>query len=198
MQLIAEHKAGRPNHIYAREYGQAFQLVSNSDGYCVEMVADGLTYPTACELDEQWQLHVIEAGYSYGEVWTEPKLVRLDPGGKKTVIATGSKNGPWNGIAYHEGNFYVSEGGELEGGKILRISPEGKITALIENLPSFGDHHTNGPVTKDGYIYFGQGAATSSGVVGPDNASYGWLKRKPKEWYAYALYKRQYKNYGLR
>jgi glucose/arabinose dehydrogenase len=149
-------------------------------GYKIERVAEGLTYPTACELDDQGRLYVIEAGYSYGEVWTEPKLIRLDPGGKKTIIATGNKNGPWNGIAYHEGNFYVSEGGELEGGKILRISPDGKITVLIENLPSFGDHHTNGPVIKDGYIYFGQGAATNSGVVGPDNASYGWLKRKPE------------------
>jgi glucose/arabinose dehydrogenase len=42
-----------------------------------------------------------------------------------------------------------------------------------------GDHHTNGPVIRDGYLYFGQGTATNSGVVGIDNAEFGWLKRKP-------------------
>ena len=67
----------------------------------------------------------------------------------------------------------------MEGGRILKVSPEGKITALVSNLPSFGDHHTNGPVIKDGYIYFSQGVATNSSVVGPDNAEFGWLKRHP-------------------
>lgn len=33
---------------------------------------------------------------------------------------------------------------------------------------------------KDGYIYFGQGTATNSGVVGADNADFGWLKRHPE------------------
>ena len=55
-----------------------------------------------------------------------------------------------------------------------------KITPLAEGLPSLGDHHTNGPVVgTDGKIYFGQGTATNSGVVGIDNATFGWLKRHP-------------------
>ncbi len=51
---------------------------------------------------------------------------------------------------------------------------------IVEGLPSYGDHHTNGPViTDDGWIYFGQGTATNSGVVGVDNFEYGWLPRAP-------------------
>jgi hypothetical protein len=34
-------------------------------------------------------------------------------------------------------------------------------------------------VGPDGWIYFGVGSATNSGVVGPDNAQFGWLKRFP-------------------
>jgi glucose/arabinose dehydrogenase len=68
----------------------------------------------------------------------------------------------------------------LEGGRILRISPSGTITPLISNLPSFGDHHTNGPVVQNGYVYFTVGTATNSAVVGNDNYHYGWLKRKPQ------------------
>lgn len=147
------------------------------EGYEIELVATNLTFPTGITFDDEGRPFVVEAGYSYGEVWTEPKLLRIDEDGGTTLIASGGKNGPWNGVEYHNGNFYVAEGGELKGGKILKITPEGNVTALIDSLPSFGDHHTNGPAIKDGYIYFGQGTATNSGVVGNDNAAFGWLYR---------------------
>lgn len=146
-------------------------------GYKIEVVATNLTFPTAITFDDEGTPYVIEAGYSYGEVWTEPKLLRIDGKKETTLIASGGKNGPWTGVEYHNGNFYIAEGGQLKGGKILRISPEGKVTALIDSLPSFGDHHTNAPAIKDGFIYFGQGTATNSGVVGNDNAAFGWLYR---------------------
>jgi hypothetical protein len=147
-------------------------------GYKAEVVATGLTFPTAAITDDAGHLYVIEAGYSYGEVWGEPRLLRIERGGGSTVIARGTRNGPWSGISWYEGAFYVAEGGEMEGGRILRISPDGKVTPLVEKLPSVGDHHTNGPVIRDGYIYFGQGTATNSGVVGTDNADFGWLTRR--------------------
>src|SRR5690606_16979775 len=75
--------------------------------------------------------------------------------------------------------FYIAEGGQLKGGRILRINKKGEIKILIDNLPSFGDHHTNGPIIKDNYIYFSQGVSTNSGVVGIDNYNFGWLKRFP-------------------
>ena len=147
-------------------------------GYKIEAIAQGLTFPSGGTFDDNGRFHVIEAGYCYGEVWTEPKLIRIDENGTQTVISKGGKNGPWNGVTFHNGNFYVAEGGALEGGKILRISPSGEIKVLVDNLPSIGDHHTNGPVIKDGYIYFGQGTATNSAVVGTDNADFGWLMRQ--------------------
>jgi glucose/arabinose dehydrogenase len=141
-------------------------------------VAPGLTFPTAIDFDDKGGLYVIEAGYSYGEVWREPKLLKLGEDGKWITIAKGGKNGPWNGLYHHNGSFYIAEGGALEGGKIIRISPDGNMTTLVDSLPSIGDHHTNNLVVKDGYVYFGQGSATNSGIVGPDNAEFGWLKRQ--------------------
>lgn len=147
-------------------------------GYKVQAVTSGLTFPTAVAFDDQGHLYVIEAGYSYGEVWGEPKLLRVDANGKTTLIAKGTRNGPWTGITWHDGAFYVAEGGEMEGGRILKITKEGTIIPLIADLPSIGDHHTNGPIIKDGYIYFGQGTATNSSVVGIDDAEFGWLLRR--------------------
>ncbi|MDQ3047393.1 MAG: PQQ-dependent sugar dehydrogenase [Bacteroidota bacterium] len=149
------------------------------DGYVIEMISNDLNFPSSMTFDDKGVAYVIEAGYSYGEIFTIPKLLRMDADGKKTEIVRGGKNGPWTSVDFYKGDFYISEGGSMEGGRILRISPDGKITRLVENLPSFGDHHTDGVVVgDDGYIYFGQGTATNSSVVGTDNLDFGWLVRK--------------------
>lgn len=148
-------------------------------GYKIEVVAKGLTFPTAVAFDDSGTPYVIEAGYAYGEIFLQPKLLKLEQNGELSLVYQGEKNGPWNGVTFHEGFFYISEGGELEGGKILKVSKDGTVESLVEGLPSLGDHHTNGPVVKDGYLYFGQGTATNSGVVGEDNAKFGWLRRLP-------------------
>src|SRR4051812_43819172 len=150
-------------------------------GYRVEAVATGLTFPTGIAFDDQDRPYVVEAGFSYGEVWTTPRLLRIEPDGRATQIATGP-GAPWNGIAYHDGRFYVAAGGEKDGGQILRISADGStVEPIVTRLPSFGDHHTNGPaIGPDGSIYFGQGTATNSGVVGTDNFKFGWPTRHPE------------------
>jgi glucose/arabinose dehydrogenase len=150
-------------------------------GYRIEVVATGLTFPTGVAFDERGTPHVVEAGYSYGEDFTVPRLLRIEPGLQPKEIARGTRNGPWTGVTYANGVFYVAEGGQLEGGRILRIDPSGRITSLLDDLPSLGDHHTNGPVLgADGRLYFAQGTATNAGIVGPDNAEFGWLKRFPE------------------
>ncbi|CAN5339362.1 hypothetical protein BH23BAC1_BH23BAC1_07210 [soil metagenome] len=151
------------------------------DGYQIEPVATGLTFPSGIDFDDEGNVYVIESGYAYGEVFTTPQLIRIDPDGQQTVMARGEKNGPWNGIKYYQGNFYIAEGGQIEGGKILRIDRNGRTEVLLENLPGYGDHHTNGPtISNDGYIYFGLGVATNSGVIGEDNYDFGWLNRFPE------------------
>jgi glucose/arabinose dehydrogenase len=148
--------------------------------YRVEVAARGLTFPTGVAFDDQNRAYVIEAGYSYGERFGLPRLLRIEASGPPAVVASG-KNGPWTGIAFHAGAFYVAEGGVTEGGRIVRIDMNGSITPLVEGLPSFGDHHTNGPVVgPDGFVYFGQGTATNSAIVGEDNHAFGWLARHPE------------------
>jgi hypothetical protein len=150
-------------------------------GYKIEVVASNLTFPTGVTFDEDENVYVIESGYSYGELFLQPKLLKIGKDGLATELVKGGNNGPWNGVTYYKGSFYLAEGGELEGGRILKISSDGKISRLIENLPSRGDHHTNGPVIgNDGYVYFGQGTFTNSGVVGEDNYEFGWLVRNPQ------------------
>jgi glucose/arabinose dehydrogenase len=155
--------------------------VAVPEGYAVEVVATGLTFPTGVAFDEAGTPFVTESGYSYGEVWSQARLLELKPGEAPREVASGGKSGPWTGVTYRDGHFYIAEGDTLEGGRIIRVSPGGKIEKVVEGLPSLGDHHTNGPAFgPDGKLYFGQGTATNAGIVGGDNFEFGWLKRRPE------------------
>jgi hypothetical protein len=46
-------------------------------GYHIEAFATGLTFPSGATLDDENNLYVIETGYSYGEVWGEPRLLKI-------------------------------------------------------------------------------------------------------------------------
>lgn len=149
------------------------------EGYRVEVVAQGLTYPTGVAFDERGRPHVVEAGYSYGEDFETPRLLRVEQGGRTVEVARG-EHPPWNGIVFDGTSFIVAEGGTLGGGRIVRIQPDGAMDVLVADLPSLGDHQTNGPALgPDGKIYFAIGTATNSAIVGPDNWDYGWLERHP-------------------
>jgi glucose/arabinose dehydrogenase len=150
-------------------------------GFVVEAVATGLTFPSGVTFDDAGRVYVTETGYSYGEVWTTPRVLRIDRGGATTIVATGDRGAPWNGLTFAEGALFVAAGGARDPGAILRIGLDGTITTVVDGLPSRGDHHTNGPIVgRDGWLYFGQGTVTNSGVVGADNLEFGWLMRAPQ------------------
>lgn len=149
------------------------------DGYEIEAVATGLTFPSGITFDDEGRVYVTEAGFSYGGYFGEPRLLRLEPSGTTSVVATGT-NPPWNGVDYHDGSFYVA-GGHQGGGQVLRVAASGQIDVIVDDLPSYGDHHTNGPlIGADGLVYFGQGTATNAAVVGLDSAAMGWLAEHPE------------------
>lgn len=88
------------------------------------------------------------------------------------MIADGF-NPPLTGINYLDANIYVSHRG-----KITAIKPDGSKIDIISGLPSFGDHHNNQVVFGiDGKMYFGQGTATNSGIVGEYNKE--WVENYP-------------------
>lgn len=129
-------------------------------GYRIDLVADQLVHPTAIAFGDHGRIFVIEADPA--------QLLELTPQGPK-VVATGD-HAPWTGLAFRDGALYVAEGGEHDGGRIVRFDLPGfKQTVLVDNLPSLGEHHTSGPVVaSDGWVYFGQGTATNAGIAGPD------------------------------
>src|SRR4051812_20390086 len=55
-------------------------------GYQIEPVAAGLTYPTGVTWDDAGRLYVVESGYSYGEDFARPRLLRIDPDGSSVAV----------------------------------------------------------------------------------------------------------------
>lgn len=144
------------------------------EGYRVEAVVTDLTYPTSVAFDEAGHLYLAEAGYVYGDARAPARIWQLSPEGQLTVVAQRGLNGPINDLLWHEGRLYVSHRGKIS------VLDDGQVQDLVTGLPSWGDHHNNQmTVGPDGKLYFGQGTATNSGVVGLDNFLMGWLPLHP-------------------
>lgn len=146
-----------------------------ADGYKVEIFMKDLIWPSSIEFDKSGNIYAAEAGYVYGDPFAPARVLRVTPDGKITRYAEGF-NGPITDLLWHEGKLLVSHRG-----KISSVGTDGAVNDLVTGLPSAGDHFNNEmTVGPDGKIYFGQGTATNSGVVGLDNAyPYVWLLLYP-------------------
>lgn len=49
-------------------------------GYRIELGAEGLNFPSGVTFDDQGVPYIVEAGYSYDEVLTKPRLLRVERG----------------------------------------------------------------------------------------------------------------------
>lgn len=148
------------------------------DGYLLERVVPGLTYPTGVLFDGEGGLYVVEGGFTYGPAKGPARVLKVD--GERLSVVVDGLQGPVTGALWHRGALYIAEGGAP--GRISRVVPGQGRSSLVTGLRSFGDHYTSelalGP---DGFLYFGVGVATNSGVVGMDNFLGAWLPQHPNE-----------------
>ena len=153
------------------------------DGYRAEVAIAGLMYPTSIEFDNDGAIYVAEGGYMPGDTSQPARLLKFATpvasarlaGGEAEVVVSEGLQPPVTDLLWHDGKLFVSHKGRIS------VVENGALKDLITDLPSLGDHSNNqlaaGP---DGWIYFGQGTATNSGVVGPDNFAFGWPPEHPE------------------
>lgn len=136
------------------------------------LLCEGLQFPTGVTTDGEI-LYVAESGM---EPTGKPGLASVFriANGAKEVLASGLR-APVTGLLFHDGFLIVSEGGRP--GRISRIDiSSGHRKTLLDDLPGGGDYHTNTPTFHDGWLYFGQGAATNAGVVSWDPVTMPWIE----------------------
>lgn len=157
-----------PSHGYEGRYERK---LNPSDirlplGFHIDVFAQGLDTPINMIFTDNGELLVADAGVIDGN----GKVLCLSDN-QFGIIAEGF-NPPLTGINYLNGDIYVSHRGY-----ITVVKPDGTKEDILSGLPSLGDHHNNRVVFgRDGKMYFGQGTATNSGIVGLDNA---WVKKYP-------------------
>jgi glucose/arabinose dehydrogenase len=140
-------------------------------GYRVELLATGLNAPSALEVTTDGAIYIAESGYggayaaTAGYEGTTPgRILQLLSNGSLRAVA-GDFHPPMEGFVHDkEGNLFVSHSGT-----ITAITAKGR-RDILTGLPSIGDHKNNNvTLGPDGKLYFAQGTATNSGVVGLDN-----------------------------
>jgi glucose/arabinose dehydrogenase len=138
-------------------------------------VTAGLHFPTSLVFDDA-AAYVVESGLPFGGAPPGGRVWRFD-GGERELVAEGLRP-PVNGIAFHDGALYVSEGGHPAA--LTRIAADGTRREIVTGLPGPGDYHVNGPVVgPDQRLYFAQGAMSNLGIVGVDSVQLAWLQRIP-------------------
>lgn len=144
-------------------------------GYRVEVAVPDLNFPTSLEFDGEGNLLIAEAGKVPGYQQAKPRILRIDSAGQQDVLIDAGLESPVTDLLWYNSRLYISHRGKIS------VWEAGRLQDIVTGLPSLGDHQNNqitaGP---DGKLYFGQGTATNSGVVGPDNAKMGWLKKHPE------------------
>ncbi|PON16530.1 sugar dehydrogenase [Candidatus Entotheonella serta] len=143
----------------------------------MELIADGLHFPTGLAFDDEGSVYVSESGLPLAGQPAGGRIWRLHPDGTRDCLKRGLRP-PVNDITWYQDALYIAEGGKP--GRISRLYPNGRWEGLVDDLPGGGNYHTNtaafGP---DGKLYFGQGAMTNSGIVGPDAYALPWLQTLP-------------------
>lgn len=140
-----------------------------------QLLAEGLDFPTSVAPGPDGALYVAESGLPFGGAAPGGRIVRIGEDGRSETMLDGL-GAPVTGLTAHEDGFYISEGGAP--GRISRWVPGARRETILDGLPGGGNYHTNMVAAgADGWLYFGQGAMTNSGVVGADAIDLAWLRR---------------------
>ncbi len=139
------------------------------------LLAEGLDFPTSVAKGSDGALYVAESGLAFGGAAPGGRIVRIGGDGRCETMLDGLA-APVTGLTAQGEGFYISEGGAP--GRISRWAPGARRETILDGLPGGGNYHTNMvAVGADGWLYFGQGAMTNSGVVGADAIDLAWLRR---------------------
>ena len=159
-------------------------------GYFMTAAVTGLDFPTGIAIGNNGTLYIGESG-----LVGPAQILEADLRGNTTVIFSSDQlssaefTPPLLDVTYHNGWLWVTHrrpgANGWPVGAVSKFNPDdvyGTWTSVLTNLPSTGDHMTNEIVFgPDGRAYFGQGTATNSSVVGPDNQLItAWLADFPE------------------
>lgn len=144
--------------------------VAVPDGYAVEAVMAGLSFPCAMCVADDGTVFVAEGGSTWPtRPYMPPRILRMTPDGAVDHVYTELLGGP-RGLSYRDNKLYVS----IKGGYHARVLEYDLATdkrrILVDNIPSGGWHEPGGPLfgPHDGRMYFMSGSVSLQGAIEPE------------------------------
>lgn len=139
------------------------------EGYQIEPLLIGLSFPCGMGFADDGTLFLLEGGSTWPtRPYMPARILRFHPDeGRLEKVAVEVLGGP-RGVAYRDGAIYVS----VKGGYHAHVDrydlKTGKLTVVVDGLPSGGWHEPGGPVFgPDGLMYFANGSVSQNGVCLP-------------------------------
>ena len=139
------------------------------DGYEVEPVIVGLSFPCGMGFADDGSLFLLEGGSTWPtRPYMPARVLRLDTdSGKVDEIGVEVLGGP-RGVAYRDGAIYVTVKGGYHAHLDRYDLKSGERTVIVDGLPSGGWHEPSDPAFgPEGLIYFGNGSVSQNGVCLP-------------------------------
>lgn len=142
------------------------------EGYKVELLVQGLTYPTSITWDDQGQMYVAEAGGAFLEEAPPARILRVEKGKATELVNLSEKdiNAAVVGLVWHKGAFYFTHRDEDDKGAVSKVTPDGQVTRLVSGIvDAQTDHQLNDiRVGPDGRMYVASGVGGNAGIIGED------------------------------
>ena len=162
---------------------QNFPAIVLPDGYVIEQVVGGLTYPTSVTWDDDGIMYVAEAGGQFLEEPPPSRILRVENGEATEFLDLFDAGGtdPIGGMVWFDGNFYITHrDADDRSGAVSRVSPDGEVTQLFSGFVDSQSEHPLSDIQPgpDGRLCIGTGPAANSAVVGADIAAF--VERSPE------------------
>ncbi|MCC9136977.1 PQQ-dependent sugar dehydrogenase [Pontibacter silvestris] len=138
------------------------------DGYKIEPIMVGLSFPTDVSFSDDGTIFVSEGGSSWPtRPYMPARVIVRHPSGDTEAISMNVHAGP-RSVTWRDGELYMA----FKGGYHMQIAKYNlstrELKILIDQIPSGGWHEPGGPVFgPDGMMYFGHGSVSQQGVALP-------------------------------
>ncbi|QEH38446.1 hypothetical protein OJF2_70490 [Aquisphaera giovannonii] len=139
------------------------------EGYAVEPVLAGLSFPCGMGFADDGSLFLLEGGSTWPtRPYMPARILRLDTAsGGVSEVGVEVLGGP-RGVSYRDGAIYVT----VKGGYHAHVDKydlkTNARTTIVDGLPSGGWHEPSDPMFgPDGLLYFGNGSVSQNGVSLP-------------------------------